>query len=180
MILIKTFDSINIPNNSLILCDIDDTVFYFPEITKQWWTNKFDHYYKITSDFDLAENLSLTDWQNYIKFNFPEYTDKKGFLNFVDKINLGGSKLIFITARQIELEHITILNFNHLQFDVTKYQVHYIGHVPKGEYIKLNICNENCLGYNKIIFIDDIDYNIQSVKDNLLFCNLECYKFEQK
>lgn len=171
---IKSFNSIEIKTNTLVLCDIDDTIFKFPEIDRQWWKDKFDYYYNLNSDYDSADLLSLQDWIVHITNNEPEYTDGNGFLNMVSQITQTKSKLIFITARSIELEPVTHSNFTFLGFDPSGYTIHHVGYKSKGDFIKKKI---NYEPYDQIIFIDDRNTNIQDVIKEIQSEKLVCYQF---
>jgi len=81
----------------------------------------------------------------------------------------------------LELQHTTFLNFSDIHFDILEYQIYHIGCKPKGEFIKSNILSDDNAHkfYKKIIFVDDLECNLEDVKENLQYVdNLECYKFE--
>lgn len=58
---INKFSEIEIIQNSLVVFDIDDTLIKFDGIDFKWWKNKFNKYYKLTKDYDLADKLSFMD-----------------------------------------------------------------------------------------------------------------------
>lgn len=159
---ISSYDNINIKNNSLILCDIDETVLKYNGINREWWKQRFYYHYDKDKDYDKADINSLNDWKNYIYNTQPTITDNYGFRNFIDKINETNSTLYFITARDKDMEIITEKHFNELNIDFYKEQIHYVGINSKGAYIKDNFKLAN---YNTIIFIDDREVHLNEVKD---------------
>ncbi len=162
----------SIENNSIIFSDIDDTILFFDLINPQWWIDKFEKYYKQTNSYDLADLLSLNEWETHICYNIPHIKDKNGFDTLIKKINITGSTLIFITSRNIKLNEITINNFMSAGFyDILKYKIIYTNGESKSTYIK-NILEEN--NYNKIIFMDDLEENINDVSMNIE--NVNVYK----
>jgi Protein of unknown function (DUF2608) len=159
---IDTFNLVDINKNTLVLCDIDETILFYDDINPKWWKDKLSYYMEKYNDNDLANSHSLEDWYCYIQYNKPSYTDKLGFENMLKRIEENNSTLIFITARNPVFEQITNEHFKHLNIDNLKYQIHYLAGISKGEYIKNKIKLES---YNKVIFIDDLEKNIKSVNE---------------
>lgn len=174
---IKSFNDIKLNDpNTLVICDIDDTLLY-------WSKKKDDYYNMIAQDFpklssEEIEKEAIYFLNVYKAIYQPKITDPNGFNNLSEKINsLPNSKIMFLTARTADLKNdnkFTRKNFeaNGLKYD--HYVIHYTNNmISKGDYIKKNIKLD---GYNEIIFIDDCELYIKSVKDILPHVN--CYKFE--
>lgn len=168
-----TFDDINIPQNTLILCDIDETVIFFNEINEEWWRVRFNHHYRLIRDYDKADAEALNDWLVYIKANPPQHTDKEGFFRLLQRAANSQSEIIFVTARDSKLHQLTHEHFEQLDIDHKKYKIHYTR--DKGKYIKQHFNLEN---YERVIFIDDRLYNLDDVvKHNP---GVECFLFTSK
>lgn len=157
---VSTFNDIPIQRNTLVLCDIDDTVIVFEKLGKKWWRERFDYYYSLNGDFDFSEKAVLKEWIFCIRSMKPSRIDEKGFNDFLERIDQTGSELVFVTARSPELSRLTL---THL-YDVgimPKTNVHYTDSVPKGEYIARVIDFDD---FEHVIFIDDMEHNIESVE----------------
>ena len=153
---------------TLILCDIDDVILYFPKIHRTWWKDTFDELYAIYKDYDKVEKLQYDMWCDIIHNNYCLHTvDSYNLKNMLYKTK---SEIEFVTARDISLKEITE---THLSSWSDK-KVHYVGNNCKGEYIKEHIMPYR-KEYNKIIFIDDL---LQNVEDVQRICNIDCYHFK--
>jgi len=157
---INTFSNINISQNTLILCDIDDTILKFDNINQIWWKNRFNYYYSLSNNYDDADLQVLNEWIDYIEINNPKFTDKNGFIKLLHKINKTNSEIIFITARESYLEKLTQKHFEYVNLSSFNYKIYHIGDVSKGTFINLNFDIEK---YSNVIFIDDLDKNLESV-----------------
>jgi hypothetical protein len=173
MITVKSFKDIPVERNTLVLCDIDDTVIVFEKLGKKWWRERFVDYYERNGDYEFSETALLKEWIHQIHKEKPVHVDKEGFEDFVERINSTGSILVFITARTSDLYCLTL---HHLkQVGITpKTDVHYTNNTPKGDYIANVIDFDD---FDHIVFIDDMEHNVNSVKrvfgekvDTYLFC----------
>lgn len=169
---IHTFYSVDISQNSLVLCDIDDTVLVFPKYSDTFYKEAYDYYTSIGYNENLTKKLIKNDWELYSSFKKPSITDKDGFFNLLDKIEKTKSKLCFVTARSNSSEQKTINELTHVNIDCNKMPIYYTNATMKGNYIKQNI---NLLDYEHIIFIDDNDMHLENVKKEIPF--ITCYKF---
>ena len=81
---------------------------------------------------------------------------------------------MFLTARHSESDSWTRRQLKQIGINPEDFEIHYSGSsITKGEYIKRHI---NLDGKEDVIFIDDYDSFIKSVKD--LHPQIKCYKFE--
>lgn len=164
---ITTFNDVEIKLNTLIICDIDNTILkykkdynYFVELNNQHINNIY-----------LSHVQAYTDYELYKANNcYKEimHTDFDGFNNMINKNN---GNIIFLTARhrmhdQFTRDQLNIIKINDCQIYYTN------DDISKGVYIKYNLDLKH---YDEIIFIDDQDENLQSV--NELNPNIICYKF---
>ncbi len=167
---IRSFDEVTILQNSLVVCDIDETLLYFDGIDKKWWSQTFDEFYRIHNDYDKADKLSLDKWISHINNNNPYITDESGYNNMLKRINDTNSKLVFLTARYEYLRNTTLKHLFHL--NIHNPILHFTGGQCKGRYIFDNLINPIP---ERVIFIDDLQQNINDVRNNIT--NIECYLF---
>jgi hypothetical protein len=183
MLQIDTFYSIDIKQNTLILCDIDETILFYDGINPSWWSEiKKLHQIELnnhTTNIDSETDYALDKWHKYIDLIGPKHTDKKGFEDILQRIESNNSTLKFVTARNPYFEAITKKHFKELNIQTdSKYEIHYLAGEPKGDYIKNNI---DLTEYDHIIFIDDLKTNIDSVIESLNDNNkLTTYQFVMK
>ena len=110
----------------------------------------------------------------YRRIRSPTHTDYEGFVSMVKTINEMNGKLMFLTARQSSSDSWTKSQLKQIGVNPEDFEIHYSGlSMTKGEYIKRNIILD---GAEYVIFIDDRDSFIKSVKD--LHPQIKCYKFE--
>lgn len=170
---INNFNDIEINLKTLIICDIDDTILKYNKDLKYF----IDLNNQLIDDINLSILKAETDYEIYKIDKYYEeitHTDLKGFYDLIGKINQVNGNIIFLTARHEAYDIFTrkqldIININHYEFEI-----HYTGNlISKGEYIKKRI---NLQYYDEIIFIDDQNYNLYSVKE--FNPNIKCYKFK--
>ena len=101
---IKSFNEIVIKNNYLIVCDIDDTLLTFTNMTRQHWDANKKQHYNIHGSNILADQYSFELWIEHIHSNKPLATDYHGFNNMISKTD---NKIIFVTARNAKFKNIT-------------------------------------------------------------------------
>ena len=61
MTTVKSFKDIPVERNTLVLCDIDDTVIVFEKLGKKWWRERFDDYYERNGDYEFSETALLKE-----------------------------------------------------------------------------------------------------------------------
>jgi hypothetical protein len=173
---INTFDNVFLYSpNSLIICDIDDTLLYFPNLNKNKYDEIFRYNTMFTNNSFLASYYTNLYWNKLILETNAKHTDLNGFSRLILRINNFKSNLCFLTARSGNPENITFTknNFSQIGLDYNLFPVIYSSMTPKGNFIKSNI---NLNQYSQIIFIDDLDTNLQNVYENF-GTRIECYKF---
>lgn len=160
--IISSFEDLTIKKNSIVLCDIDETILKYDGINERWWRERFNSHYENNKDYDEADLNTLKDWKNFICESNPKYTDEIGFINMLKEIKDTNSDLHFVTARTNDLVDITKKHFKDLNIDFYDGQIHYVGKGCKGEYIKDKF---KLTKYDMVIFIDDKKYNLDAVKE---------------
>ena len=151
----------------LVICDIDETVLMFENdnqcISTNWWETRKKYYIdNHNHNYDSAQDVSYEDWLEIVNNNKPKFTDKDGFLSMLKKIEETDSTIIFLTARDQNIKELTYKHFKELDLDPNNYKIYFTNHSAKGRFIKSNI---NINKYNKVIFIDDLLNNLDSVSN---------------
>tara|TARA_B100000963_G_C22597321_1_gene658500 strand:+ start:1006 stop:1527 length:522 start_codon:yes stop_codon:yes gene_type:complete len=166
-----SINDFNIPiyNNTLVICDIDETIMKFKGVTQKWWDDKYDSY----NNLDNKNKICMKIWLNKISKMKPVHTHKESFLNMIQRIKNTNSKLIFLTARPPSLKPLTIAQFDFLNIEYVENQVHYNFNGDKGKYV-LNFINYKL--FDNVIFIDDRYHNLENMK-NALNEKVTCYQF---
>jgi len=173
---INSFDqvSIDLPN-TLVICDIDDTLLHFPGLTPEKYTEILEYYKSINSDPEIALNDANNYWSEKFSQTVPIHTDMDGFARLLLRLHTSSGGLCFLTARPGHPDNIefTRSNFNSIKLSYDAFIIHYSWFLLKGEYIRDQI---NLTGYTNIIFIDDMEYNLLNVNSHF-GSQIKCYKF---
>lgn len=155
---ISRFSEIPIRRRTLILCDIDDTIFCYGKEIEDYWKSKInDPNYTIWMSIVERLNPKLTD--EYIHKFINDVIENEGDFHFVTHRN----KLF----TEITHRHLRDNNLHRLP-------VHFLTGSSKGDYINDNF--DKSL-YDEIIFIDDSESNIRDVESKV--SNSTNYKFEK-
>jgi hypothetical protein len=152
---IKNYYEIDIPNNSLVILDLDETIIRFPYITKHWWENTKKAYELI--DIKTADSRAYSDWFYIVNTYNPRLLDITEFNNLLMRIKETDSNFIIVTARNIQLKELTQ---KHLEEINIRCDVYYS--LDKG--VMINAIKQNYI-YNHIIFVDDNPKYIKQVEE---------------
>jgi hypothetical protein len=171
---IRSFSEIVItPQRTLILCDIDDTLLKWDLTLEACFIDAITLFPTETEDFQ--RNFARNIWLTNREMAPPSWTDQKGFINMLTNLS-PCSRLVFLTARAGgELADWTRRDFESLGLVYDPSGVFYTGNrVTKGTFIKDHIPLE---GFEKVIFIDDLQENIDSV--SAAFPQIQCYLWKR-
>lgn len=174
-IAITSFFQVNIPYNSLVVLDIDETTLQFPNIHELWWKERHVHYKRINGndDLEMADNQAYNEWLEYVKITDPMHTDKHGLFDLFQRVQETNSDIIFLTARFSHAEELTVKHLKHL--GIEDIPIYFTSKEPKGYHLD-NIVNNDYLHKENIIVIDDMNHNLHSIK-NTLKDKVQCFKF---
>jgi hypothetical protein len=136
---IDNFKRIRLSNNSLVLCDIDNTIMKYPGV-------KF-------------KDNNIQQWINDIKTTHPLITCDT-FYDFSKDIKLKGSDIVLLTARNKSIEKLTHDHLNLL--NITYDDILFCSGRNKGYSIFENL-HIDFTNYNKIVFIDNELKNIDDM-----------------
>lgn len=169
---IHKFSEIEVRPNTLILCDIDDTILHHPAINHSWIA-VIHRFFSAKCDYDDSKAYSKTNrYLNTVYEEIPmRHTDKEGFFEMVDK----AAEFAFVTARDESAKIFTYENLRCIGVDPDKYPVHFCGGSNKGDHIQQNF---DLSKYEHVIFIDDQSHNLENVFLLVFHPGLEVYKFE--
>lgn len=173
IIIINTFKTVQFDDNKrpLIICDIDHT-FLRPD-------REYDELYKIVmSDISNVNEIHTVVRQMFeacITHRIIRQTDQDGFKSMLEKVNLLGGKLVFLTARSSLFHKKTIQDLQKVGLDnPEQYEIHYTSNlITKGNYIQKNKLLEN---YDYHIFIDDFPHCLESALN--IYPDMNCYLFK--
>jgi len=176
---VDKFSDIPIKPNTLVLCDIDDTLLHHPAINNDWVDMLqhlfLRHNHSITGMYDTKQSIDDTNrYCNTLFDTIPmRHTDREGFFAMVRD----ASGFAFVTARQEFARQFTYENLRGLGVDPSAHTVHFSSNMPKGEYICANF---DLSKYNYVVFIDDQVGNLQNVLARVNHEGLELYQFKRK
>ena len=173
IIIINTFKTIQFNDNKrpLIICDIDHT-FLRPD-------REYNDFYKLFmddySDPNDIQHLARQMFDTCINVGIVRQTDQVGFKSMLEKVNLLGGKLIFLTARGSIAHEKTIRDLRKVGLDnPEQYEIHYTSNlITKGDYIQTNNLLKD---YDHHIFIDDFPHCLESALR--IYPDMNCYLFK--
>jgi hypothetical protein len=176
---IHKFSEINIKPNTLVLCDIDDTLIHHPAINNSWISliNTFFHIKNQTAFILYSKHIAVHEINKYVDEVFNtipiRHTDRDGFFAMLENV----ADFAFVTARTSVAKEFTYSNLRSIDVDPEKYPIHFCGNEPKGEYIKRTF---DLTKYDHVLFIDDQVRNLENVLLIINHIGLKLYKFEHK
>jgi len=178
---IKKFSEIDIEPNTIIFCDIDDTLIHHPILNGEWTMMLSIFFnmrqYVTTGKNDFAESAKATE--SYLDSVLAErpmlHTDKEGFFNMV---NLA-KRFVFVTARLPCTIEFTSQNLKSVDVDPENFEVRFSAGENKGEYIWREF-GEILGEYDSVVFIDDQPRNLENVYSAIQHPNLKLYRFSRE
>lgn len=171
---VDSFDLVAIVPETLVLCDIDNTLLYVEEDENSHglYTQLYSHYFHITQNSGSAMKLADNDY--YARYPMRP-TDPAGFERMLAKIRkTHGCELIFLTARNPDTVDFTADNFVQIGLNPEEHMVHFSDFMPKGQYTKTEI---DLSPYKNIVFIDDVRENLTNMKMHVRNLTLDLYLF---
>ena len=174
---INSFNQIPITKNSLVVLDIDETIMAFPTITKSWWLETQNKYLEETNNKKQADNLTLLEWRDHVAEARPYLLDESKLKKFLRELEEKSCELILLTARDKCMEEITRIHISHCELEISPEQIFH--NENKGDALASII--QSYPEISNIIFVDDFEKNLHSVKsrfekDDMATYTLELYK----
>ena len=154
---------VNPDNKTLVLCDIDDTLLHHPVLNSNWMNVIQTYFFNNTAFSKYIDELLTT--------RPMQHTDREGF----ERLRESSKKLAFVTARFPHTKDFTYQNLKSAGVNPEDHEVHFCGNMRKGKYIANNFDLEE---YDRVIFIDDQQRNLESVYAFVDHPGLELYKYD--
>ena len=158
---ISSFTQLPKLDNALYVFDIDDTTLYY-----NFKLN--DHVYKDIEEFEAATGEQTPDFrranailEEAFRTHTPVAHDRTGMEELKRFCDRNNGKIIFLTARFKTIEQLTVLHMQSLYSWISPNDVHLCDGTEKGV-VLFDIVSSS--DHRSIIFVDDKDYNIDSVK----------------
>ena len=172
---IVSFKNVAIHPRTLVVFDIDDTVIGYEEFSHTFFTDSIKAYKEKHKCYKMALDFALHDWISLVKKGTPYHMDSSGFDELTEKIKTTDSHYIFMTARNPLYREVTELHLE--KVGIQNRQVYYLAGSNKGEFLKS--ISQKYSEYNRMIFIDDMEKNINDV--HKAFGNkIDLYHFVKK
>ena len=177
---IHSFSEIQIhpSKKTIVFCDIDDTLLHHPIINMHWVKlvqSFFTFHHKNRGNLEFHRN-AIEDSNLYfdgILQTIPfMHTDKAGFFELVKAV----TKLVFVTARSPQSRQYTYENLASIGVDPDVFEVHFSDTIDKGHYISHVF---DIREYDRVIFIDDQQRNLENVFNAVHHAGLEIYQFNR-
>ena len=145
-----------IPNNALVLLDIDDTVLHLRGLGKGWWKAMQDMQYEELQCHSAARASTLVEWISRARSAVPERIDTAAITAFLRAVRDARATLVFVTARSAALHELTLAQLE--LCDLGGFPV--IHAEAKGAAARTLQKEYNA---SNIVFIDDMECNVADV-----------------
>lgn len=152
----NSFRDIFIPNNGLVVLDVDDTVMLFKEMGRTWWAEREAEL--IALHGPKGRELVMREWIHGAHLYTPVLTDPDEFPQFLQRVFDADAHLIFLTARSAELRELTEFHLTSCGVIVESENIYFSR--EKGAALRSIVQSQ---GFNDVVFIDDMERNCESV-----------------
>jgi hypothetical protein len=176
---VSSFSHVPIYPNTIVFCDIDDTIIHHPRLNYSWiqmLSTFFTVQYLGSDPPQYDERIPLARCNAYINnlmnTTHPvKQTDSEGFNKLVNS----SAHFVLITARDPSILEITRTDLSAAGIDPDTHPLHFSSKIPKGNYIMENF---DLSKYEHVVFIDDQLHNLINVKEVVQHPGLKIYKYE--
>lgn len=158
---IKSFRDVHVPPAALVVLDIDDTVMYFKELGRAWWA-KTEAELTLIHGREKAREEVMRTWVHGAHIYTPVLTDPDDFPAFLTRVFDAGAHLVFLTARSPDLRQLTEFHMSTCGIEVESERIYFSR--EKGAALKSIVGSG---GFSQVVFIDDMEHNIESVLSEL-------------
>jgi hypothetical protein len=133
----------------------------------------YSHYLRVCPE-DKENAARLASDMYYSKYPMRP-TDPEGFSRMLTKIReTKGCELVFLTARSPNTMDFTAANFVQIGLVPEDHIIHFSDWMPKGKYVSQFI---DARPYQKVVFIDDLPTNLNSMSIYIDSSKLQLYMF---
>lgn len=184
---IHSFLEVDIPENTLVLCDIDDTLLRYYKTLNDCYNDVLETIESMSQHREFGDDFKTTTlvnkdrileiaklrYQHHQWTEDPIHKDKHGFQIMLDKINETNGRLAFLTARTKTAELITRQHFQALGLNYDDFSVYYTqcSGLSKSKYLLEHL--QEMGTYANIIVIDDRCDLLEEIETD--FPNIETY-----
>jgi len=183
---IYSFADIIIQPNTLVLCDIDDTLLRFEKSLLDCYDDTVETIHSIAETCNMSNDIlesCLIDKDNIMKIALnkyhhhqlatePKHNDETGFQNMIGEIKRKNSSLAFLTARPKTSDWLTMEHFRVLGIRYDEYVVYYASsNISKSKYLLEHLGEMG--NYVNVIVIDDKREILEEIDED--FPNIETY-----
>jgi hypothetical protein len=190
---IHSFDAIvtRPGERTLVICDIDDTVLHHPMLNHDWMdviqyyffcvfqNDRSDGHLDSDEDEDLEPQKLPRDqvdayMETLCRTTHPlQHTDAAGFEALVQRVE----QLVFVTARSASTRAVTEDHLRAIRIAPEQHPLHFSDRIAKGVYIKERF---HLTEFDRVVFIDDRMYNLDSVWATVKHPQLDLYLFHHR
>jgi hypothetical protein len=168
----NSFSTICIPNNGLVVLDVDDTVMLFKEMGRAWWAEREAELIALHGP-KVGRELVMREWVHGAHLYTPVLADPDEFPRFLQRVFEAGAHLIFLTARSAELRDLTEFHLTSCGVSVESENVYFSR--EKGAALRAIV---QAQGFSDVVFIDDMEHNCEDVyKEVADVAELRVYHF---
>ena len=160
MTAISSYKDIIIRPKALYVFDIDDTLLHFPEFPRAWWKETTEKYKALCEE--TADEKAHDEWMTAVEVRPGVACDKTGFMEIYQKIHAANGKVILLTARPASMKITTLSHLRDGLWDFDPAHVYF--DKQKGARL-CSIVEEYYKDIEYIVFVDDYEKNIHSVRD---------------
>ena len=175
MIPIKSFRDVHVPPSALVVLDIDDTAIHFKELGRGWWA-KAEAELTMIHGREKAREEVMRQWVIGAHVYKPILTDPDDFPAFLTRVfETNGAHLVFLTARSPDLRQLTEFHLSACGIKIDSERIYFSR--EKGAALKPIVRSG---GFSKVVFIDDMEHNIESVLTELKdVAEVQAYHFHK-
>ena len=160
--LIHDLDSIPLISNALYILDIDETVIYYETSMFTEYIKEIELFERTMSRNSAFENANQK-WESLVYSNNAKPIDEKGLNSLKEFSDTNNSTIVFLTARFESIRDVTLSQLKRLFPWVENHMVHMASGSPKGDKLEKMFLTHPHLQRDNIVFVDDKQYNIDSV-----------------
>lgn len=158
---ISSFQDVIIKSNTLVICDIDDTLIKCKKPLEYFYQLIKDDFTDYTREIILKDASNMQSMYNQI-YGYT-HTDSEGFNQMLSAIAQTNSKLVFLTARSKQTDNYTKKNLTQVGIANENFPIYYTeNEKTKGQYVLDHV---DLSGVDHVVFIDDYEHQVISVID---------------
>lgn len=176
--IISKFDDVERYSDAVYIFDIDDTIFYYEDLRREWWEATIKHNLEHGMNELNAKYMALRKWERAIYHQGEGIIgiDTERLNDLIAFIKSSDGVFHFITSRGSNHSNLTYSHLSRFVKHNIDRKITFADGKNKGHVLRqlLNSSKIENRQYSKIVFIDDIQHNLINVKNE--FPEAECYE----